>query len=346
MSTKTGILGFVALCLMLMACFTPSASALEITGVTVGGWTHIDTPEDERYLEAVNGEDVLFWGADSGGGTALRRATYSWDGSTLTVGTPSTPSGLTYVGGTSLTHNVYREPSILKSGDGTLHAYFQPRGGTSNGVFHAVSTDNGATWVLDAPLPNFLATTGESLDGSIILPYPSPEPVYNPYDVYGGSQTGGVCWITEAYGERRLYTLNQYGDMMLFSCAEGANGPFTNRGVLIDNHTSGSPVIETLPGSGDAVRLLTGQVVGLYVDGAFWKPWDNEANEGAVGLLLLDPNGVDFTQQLHDVVRVDDAALQAAGLTALEEATITNISLVGNRMTCLLMLIGANDDPA
>ncbi len=321
----------------------PTLSAQpEVVEIIVGTWKHIDTAEDERYVEALKGENVLFWND----GTQLRRATYTWDGTTLTLDTATSPSGLTYSSGINDPHNVFMTPNVLNQFGGNLEAYFQPRGGTANGVFHATSMDNGASWTLDLPLAGIHPTTGESLDGSIILPEDDVGPVTSAYHATGGVQVSGVNAIIEIGGERRLYGENSYGDVMLWTSTEGDNGPFTRTGVLIDNHEDGSPEIETISPSGDAIMLGTGDVVYFYVDGNFYKPWDNEANEGAVGMLLLDADGYDFTYQEHDFVRVDDLDLQAAGLTALEEATINNIEFNGNQMSFLLMLIGANDDPA
>jgi len=85
-----------------------------------------------RYLEALQGEHVLFW---RGSGNVLRRAPYGFDGTTVTLGTITSPTGLT----------TGDHATIINNGGGSLEGYFHPGGPNSTFQRHATSSDGGLT---------------------------------------------------------------------------------------------------------------------------------------------------------------------------------------------------------
>lgn len=290
----------LAITLVLSAGLDANASGpLEITGLSVGTWTRIDLPaEDVRYVEALSGENVLFW---KGSGGVLRRATYTWDGTTMALGAITSPTGLT-----SGDH-----PTILNNGGGALEGYFHPGTGPSvTTQNHASSADGGATW------------TGET---AITYPFPTP-------GVGSDSGTTGGGGIVEVVGDRRIYAQNNFGDIIMYSTSAGSSGPLTSVGAFIDGNTGN---FQNQSPSGDAVTLPTGNVLYFYTDGE-----GSESTLGAVGVLLLDLSGVGFADQEDNFVHVADAGLAAVGMTALDEMTVNNIVFSGSDMTALLILDG------
>jgi hypothetical protein len=171
--------------------------------------------------------------------------------------------------------------------------------------------------------------------------------------------------IVEMGGERWLFAADKFGNHTLFTATAGNNGPFTGEDVLVENGVTGSPVISNTPRSADVIPALTGKTIYLYLDGNFNGALDNEASEGALGLLTPNDDGNGHVFQVHDFVRIDDPAgggsrndpaggvpitfansVADAGMTALEEASLAEAAFAANRMTALLLVIGAVDDPA
>lgn len=286
-----------------------SAVGLEITGINVGTWARLSDPanEDVRYVEALAGENVLFW---RGASNVLRRASYSYAGGVVTLGTPTSPTGLT-----SGDH-----ASILNNGNGQLEGYFHATPSPSATYqFHAQSADGGLTW------------TDET---QVTYPFPSPPGV-------GDSGTTGGGGLLEVGSQRRHYVQNNFGDIALWTTSAGTFGSLSAAGRLIVKNASGtassgaSYSFQNQSPSGDAIQLPTGEVLYFYTDGE-----GTESTQGAVGVLLLDSTGLSFSDVRDNFVQVADAGLAAAGMTALDEMTVSNIAFNGNQMNFLLFLAG------
>ncbi|QDT41650.1 hypothetical protein Pan241w_17130 [Gimesia alba] len=204
----------------------------ELNNINLGSFTHLDVgpSEDLRYVESVQGENILFWRGSTG---ELRRATYTWNGTNLVLGAITSPTGLT-----SGDH-----ASILNMGGGVLEGYFHTGTGPSvTSQYHAISNDGGQTWINET-----------------LIPYPFPTP-----GIGSDSGTTGGGGIIEINGERRIYAQNNFGDIVLWTTAAGSNGPLTNVGALIDGLTGD---FQNQSPSGDAIGLSSGQTLYLYVDG-------------------------------------------------------------------------------
>jgi hypothetical protein len=294
--------------LILLFALTGQAEALQFSSVTVGPWTRIDLPtEDVRYLEALRGQDVLFW---RGSGLALRRASYTYAGGVVTLGTIQSATGLT-----SGDH-----PSILNNGSGNLEGYFHPGTGPSVSFqYHATSSDGGLTW---------------GNESQVTYPFPTP-------GVGSDSGTTGGGGIVEVGSERRIYAQSNFGDIVMFTTTAGTSGPLTNAGRLIQKNASGtapsgaSYTFENQSPSGDLISLPTGDKLYFYTDGEV-----AEGTQGAVGVLLLDATGLAFSDVRDNFVHVSDTGLVAAGMTKLDEMTVSHISYSGNQMSALLFLDG------
>ncbi len=281
------------------------ASGLTMSDVGVGTWTRLDTPagEDVRYIEALQGENTLFWRT---GTTTLRRATYTYSGGVVTLGSPAGPTGLT-----SGDH-----PSILNNGGGNVEGYFHHSSSPSVAYqLHATSTDGGLTW------------TDET---QVAYPFPTP-------GVGGDSGTTGGGGIIEVGTERRVYAQNNFGDIVMYSTSAGAAAPLTSMGRLIAKGASGTApsgatyTFENQSPSGDAYVLPTGDVLYFYTDGE-----GLESTQGAIGVLLLDSTGLGFTDVRDNFVHVSGVT----GMTALDEMTVNNFSVSGNELTFLMFLDG------
>ncbi|QDV49759.1 golvesin C-terminal-like domain-containing protein [Gimesia fumaroli] len=204
----------------------------ELNNINLGSFTHLDVGpgEDLRYVESVQGENILFWRGSTG---ELRRATYTWNGTNLVLGAITSPTGLT-----SGDH-----ASILNMGGGVLEGYFHTGTGPSvTSQYHAISNDGGQTWINET-----------------LIPYPFPTP-----GIGSDSGTTGGGGIIEINGERRIYAQNNFGDIVLWTTDAGSNGPLTNVGALIDGSTGN---FQNQSPSGDAIGLSSGQTLYLYVDG-------------------------------------------------------------------------------
>ncbi|WP_197993345.1 LamG-like jellyroll fold domain-containing protein, partial [Gimesia aquarii] len=203
----------------------------ELNNINLGSFTQLDVGpgEDLRYVESVQGENILFWRGSTG---ELRRATYTWNGTNLVLGAITNPTGLT-----SGDH-----ASILNLGGGVLEGYFHPGSPSATGQFHAISNDGGQTWINET-----------------LITYPFSTP-----GIGSDSGTTGGGGIIELNGERRIYAQNNFGDIVLWTTAAGSNGPLTNIGALIDGGTGD---FQNQSPSGDAIGLSSGQTLYLYVDG-------------------------------------------------------------------------------
>ncbi|QDT97805.1 golvesin C-terminal-like domain-containing protein [Gimesia aquarii] len=203
----------------------------ELNNINLGSFTQLDVGpgEDLRYVESVQGENILFWRGSAG---ELRRATYTWNGTNLVLGAITSPTGLT-----SGDH-----ASILNLGGGVLEGYFHPGGPSATGQFHAISNDGGQTWINET-----------------LITYPFSTP-----GIGSDSGTTGGGGIIEINGERRIYAQNNFGDIVLWTAATGNSGPLTNIGALIDGSTGD---FQNQSPSGDAIGLSSGQTLYLYVDG-------------------------------------------------------------------------------
>ena len=203
-----------------------------LNNINLGSFTHLDVGpgEDLRYVESVQGENILFWRGSTG---ELQRATYTWNGTNLVLGAITSPTGLT-----SGDH-----ASIINMGGGVLEGYFHTGTGPSvTSQYHAISNDGGQTWINET-----------------LIPYPFPTP-----GIGSDSGTTGGGGIIEINGERRIYAQNNFGDIVLWTTDAGSNGPLTNAGALIDGSTGN---FQNQSPSGDAIGLSTGQTLYLYVDG-------------------------------------------------------------------------------
>ncbi len=300
--------------LFLIAMIPGSAFAIEIVSVSMEDWVHLSDPagEDVRYIEALPGEDVLFWRTS---GNVLRRATYTFNPGSpeVTLGAPTSPTGLT-----SGDH-----PSILNLGGGNLEGYFHTGGGP--GVlnqYHATSSDNGLTW------------TGESL-----VPYPFPTPPGA--GIPGDSGTTGGGGILEIGGERRIYNQNNFGDIVLHTTTAGQASPLAAAGRLILQTTAGTASsgqaysFQNQSPSGDAHALPNGEVLYFYTDGE-----GLEATQGAIGVLILDAPGLDFSDARDNFLAVTTPSLVSAGATSVDEMTISNVAPGGEQMVFLLFMCG------
>jgi len=288
------------------------ADALTVTNVNVGTWTRIDLPtEDVRYIEAAQGTQTLFWRDDPSSSDILRRATYAWDGTTVTLGAITSPAGFS----TEVDH-----ASILNNGGGSLEIYFQDTSiPSSSALEYANSADGGNNWANQA---------------TVSYPFPTPPGI-------GDSGTTGGGGLVEVGTQRRHYAQNNFGDIVLFTTTAGSSGPMTNAGRLIQKNASGTAPsgaaysFQNQSPSGDAVVMPTGDVLYFYTDGE-----GAEATQGAVGVLLLDATGLGFTDVRDNFVQVSDAGLVAAGMTKLDEMTVSNVSYNANQMSFLLFLDG------
>ncbi|WP_197997062.1 hypothetical protein, partial [Gimesia chilikensis] len=205
--------------------------AFELDSINLGSFTQLDVGpgEDLRYVESVQGQNILFWRNSSGD---LSRATYTWDGTNLVLGAITTATGLT-----SGDH-----ASILNVGGGVLEGYFHSGAGPSTaGQYHAISNDGGQTWINET-----------------FISYPFPTAGLSDSGTTGG---GGII---EVNGERRIYAQNNFGDIVMWTGPAGANGPLTNAGVVIDGSTGN---FQNQSPSGDAILLPSGETLYLYVDG-------------------------------------------------------------------------------
>ncbi len=143
----------------------------------------------------------------------------------------------------------------------------------------------------------------------------------------GDSGTTGGGGIYEAAGQRRIYAQNNFGDIVRYTTSAGNAGPLTSTGVLIDGITGN---FQSQSPSGDTIVLPTGDVLYFYTDGENF-----ESTLDAIGVLLLTAASTGFTDQLDNFV-----AITAAGMTRLDEMTVSNISFSGSTMTALLFLDG------
>ncbi len=282
----------------------------------LGAWTRIDLGvEVVGYIEAVHGENILFWRGPSGG--TLRRATYSVSGSTVTLGPITDVVGLSGRGD---------KPSILNNGGGNLELYYTKTGYHTQ-LTYATSSDYGVTWVGETTV-----TVG---------PFPTPSASHPPND---SGQLGGGG-IIEVNGERRLYAQNNFGEIIVTKGTAGSSGPLTPVATLIAPTPNGGVAgsapffFENQSPSGDAIQLPGGQVLYMYVDGE-----GGETTRGAVGFLVLDEAGTGFIAQKDNFVTVSDAGLVTAGMTRLDEATINNVSFSGGTMNAFLFLSSSLQD--